>query len=285
MTELLQLLVFGIVLGSILALGAIGVSLVFSIMRFANFAHGDLMTIGAYLALLLVAGLGWPVLLALPLAAAGAALVAIAIDQSVFRHLRGRSALVLLISSFGIALVLRSVVQLIWGVDTHVYTAAIQLPIVIGGVRIRPDHLTIGAASLLLVTLVWLFLQKSRLGKAMRAMADNADLARLSGIATERVILWTWVLGGGLAGAAGVLLAMDTRLFPLVGANQILPIFAAAILGGIGRPYGAIAGGLTIGIASEVSTLAIDPSYKPAVAFAIIVLVLLVRPSGIFAGR
>jgi branched-chain amino acid transport system permease protein len=203
----------------------------------------------------------------------------------VFRRLRGRGSLVLLISSFGMALLLRNVIQLVWGVDTKVYDPGIQLPIVLGGVRIRPDHLTIAAAALVLVTLVWFFLQRTRMGKAMRAMADNVDLARVSGIDSERVILWTWILGGGLAGAAGTLLALDTRLFPLLGANQILPIFAATILGGIGRPYGAIAGGFVIGIASEFSTLFITPVYKPAVAFAIMVLVLIARPSGIFAGR
>jgi branched-chain amino acid transport system permease protein len=285
MAEVLQLLVFGVVLGSVLALGAIGVSLVFGILRFANFAHGDLMTVGAYVALALVAGLGRPLLAALPLAAAGTALAAVAVDQAVFRRLRGRSSLVLLISSFGMALVLRNVIQLAWGVDTKVYDPGIQLPIVAGEVRIRPDHITIVAAAGVLVTLVWLFLQKTRMGKAMRAMADNVDLARVSGIDSERVMRWTWILGGGLAGAAGVLLALDTRLFPLLGANQILPIFAATILGGIGRPYGAIAGGFVIGIASELSTLFITPVYKPAVAFAIMVLVLVMRPSGIFAGR
>jgi branched-chain amino acid transport system permease protein len=285
MADILQLLVFGVVVGSVLALGAIGVSLVFGILRFANFGHGDLMTVGAYVALVLVASLGFPLLIALPFAIAGAALAAVAVDQTVFRRLRGRGPLVLLISSFGMALVLRNVIQLMWGVDTQVYDPGIQLPIVIGEVRIRPDHLTIVGAALFLVTLMWLFLQKTRTGKAMRAMADNVDLARVSGIEAERVILWTWILGGGLAGAAGVLLALDTRLFPLLGANQILPIFAATILGGIGRPYGAIAGGLVIGIASEMSTLVIEPVYKPAVAFAIMVLVLIARPSGIFAGR
>ncbi|HVL36907.1 MAG TPA: branched-chain amino acid ABC transporter permease [Burkholderiales bacterium] len=283
--EILQLLVFGVVVGSVLALGAIGVSLVFAILRFANFGHGDLMTVGAYVAFVLVAGLGFPLLVALPFAIAGAALAAVAVDQTVFRRLRGRGPLVLLISSFGMALVLRNVIQLVWGVDTKVYDPGIQLPIVVGDVRIRPDHLTIAGAALVLVTLMWLFLQKTRTGKAMRAMADNVDLARVSGIDAERVILWTWILGGGLAGAAGVLLALDTRLFPLLGANQILPIFAATILGGIGRPYGAIAGGFVIGIASELSTLVIEPVYKPAVAFAIMVLVLIARPSGIFAGR
>jgi branched-chain amino acid transport system permease protein/neutral amino acid transport system permease protein len=119
----------------------------------------------------------------------------------------------------------------------------------------------------------------------MRAMADNPDLARISGIDTEKIILWTWGLGALLAAAAGVFLGLDTRLLPDMGWFILLPVFAAAILGGIGKPYGAIAGGFIIGIAQELSTLVIDPSYKAAVAFAIMVIVLIVRPTGIFSGR
>jgi branched-chain amino acid transport system permease protein/neutral amino acid transport system permease protein len=123
------------------------------------------------------------------------------------------------------------------------------------------------------------------MGKAMRAMSDNEDLARVSGIDSEKVILWAWIIGGGLAAAAGVFLALDTRLNPQLGRNLILPLFAATILGGIGKPYGAIAGGMVIGIATELSTAFIEPAYKPAVAFAIMVLVLVHRPSGIFGGQ
>lgn len=123
------------------------------------------------------------------------------------------------------------------------------------------------------------------MGKAMRAMADNPNLARLSGIDTERVILWTWILGGALAGAAGVFLGLDTRLHPEMGWTLLLPIFAAVILGGIGKPYGAIVGGLVIGIAQETSAYLISPAYKPAVAFAILVIMLIFRPTGLFAGR
>jgi len=116
-------------------------------------------------------------------------------------------------------------------------------------------------------------------------MSDNMDLALVSGIPSERVILVTWAVGGGMAAVAGIFLGMDTRLHPVMGWSLLLPVFAAAILGGIGRPYGAIAGGMVIGLAMEMSTMVINPTYKPAVAFALMVLMLVVRPQGLFKGN
>ncbi len=284
MTDLLQLLVFGIVFGSILTLGAIGVSLIFGILRFAHFAHGDMMTVGAYFALIFVAQAGWPIYMALPAAMIGAAALAILIDQSVYRRLRRTAPVILLISSFGMALLLRAAAQLIWGTDNQVYQPGINVPYVVFDIRIKPDHLVIVGASVILVFAFHLFLKMTRMGKAMRAMSDNVDLARVSGIDSERVVIWTWVIGGALAAAAGVLLALDTRLNPQLGWNVLLPIFAATIVGGIGRVYGAIAGGMFIGIATELSTAVLLPAYKPAVAFTLMVLVLILRPQGLVRG-
>ena len=285
MIELIQLLIFGLVVGSMIALGAVGVSLLFGILRFANFAHGDMMTLGAYLALVAVGPLALPMWLGFPAAMAATALVVVLIDQLLFRRLRRTAPVILLISSFGVALILRSVIQLVWGPDNVVYSPGIVLPWRIWGLRIRPSHVTILATTAALVVLLHLFLKHSRTGKAMRALADDPDLARITGIDTERVVIWTWIVGGGLAAAAGIFLAIDTRLNPLLGWNLLLPIFAAALLGGIGRPYGAIAGGFVIGIASEMSTMWILPVYKPAVAFVVIVLLLLVRPTGLMRGQ
>jgi branched-chain amino acid transport system permease protein len=285
MSQFLQLVSFGVVLGGIIALGAVGVSLIFGILRFANFAHGDLMTLGAYLALVGVGPLALPMYAAFPLALAGTAAVAVGIDQVLFRRLRRTAPVILLISSFGVALILRSAIQLVWGPDNIVYSSAIQLPWRFAGLRVRPDHVTILAATVGLVVLLHLFLQRTRMGKAMRAMSDDPDLARITGINTERVVVWTWILGGALAAAAGIFLGMDTRLNPLLGWNLLLPVFAAALLGGIGKPYGAIAGGFVIGIATEVSTMFMEPVYKPAVAFALIVILLIVRPTGLVRGK
>jgi branched-chain amino acid transport system permease protein/neutral amino acid transport system permease protein len=284
-TNVLQLVLFGVVLGGIIALGAVGVSLIFGILRFANFAHGDMMTLGAYLALIVVGPLALPMYVAFPLALAGTAAVVVGIDQVLFRRLRRTAPVILLISSFGVALILRSAIQLVWGPDNVVYSSAIQLPWRFAGLRIRPDHVTILAATIALVVLLHLFLRYTRMGKAMRAMSDDPDLAQVTGIDTERVVIWTWIMGGGLAAAAGIFLGMDTRLNPLLGWNVLLPVFAAALLGGIGKPYGAIAGGFVIGIATEVSTMFMEPVYKPAVAFALIVLLLIVRPTGLMRGK
>ena len=286
MIDLLQLFIYGIVLGSIIALGAIGVSLIFGILRFAHFAHGDLMTLGAYFALAGVAGMGLPMLGAFGLALAATAAVAVAIDRLLYNRLNQVSPIVLLISSVGVALMLRSLVQMIWGPDNEIYASGISQPWVFaGGLRIQPTQVLIivGAAGLMLA--LHLFLQRTRLGKAMRAMSDNPDLARLSGIDTQRVIILTWIIAGVLAAAAGIFLGMDTRLHPTMGWKLLLPVFAAAIFGGIGKPYGAVAGALVIGLAQEFSTLFLPSAYKPAVAFALMVIMLIWRPTGLFGGK
>lgn len=285
MTEFLQLTVYGIVLGSIVSLGAIGLSLVYGILRFPHFAHGDLITLGAYLSLMVVTTLNAPVLLALPVGVAGTAAAAVAIDQVLYRRLRKVAPVILLISSVGVALILRSLIQLIWGPSNQVYETGIQFPWRVMGVGIKPDHLIIVGGAALLVVALHLFLQKTKMGKAMRAMSDNADLAQVTGIRVNNVIIWTWIIGGGLAAAAGIFLGMDTRLHPVMGWRLLLPVFAAAILGGIGKPYGAIVGGLVIGLAQEYATVVISPSYKPAVAFALMVLMLIVKPTGLFGGK
>lgn len=284
LTDLLQLLIYGLIYGSIIALGAVGVSLTFGVLRFANFAHGDLMTFGAYIALAVYVGLYPSLWVALAVALMATAALAVAIDQSLFRRFRRSNPLILLISSFGVGLMIRSVIQLIWGGDSQVYVPGIQLPYRFWDLRIKPDHVNILVGAVLLVVALHLFLQKTRIGKAMRAMADNPDLARISGINTDRVIIWTWVMGAALAAAAGFFLGLDTRINPDMGWFILLPVFAAAILGGIGKPYGAIAGGYIIGITQELSTLALSPAYKPAVAFALMVAILIVRPTGIFRG-
>ncbi len=283
--EIVQLFVYGVLLGSIIALGAVGVSLTFGILGFANFSHGDLMTFGAYIGFLIYTQLALPFWLALAAAIVATAIVAVAIDRVLYRRFRQRQSIVLLISSFGVALILRSLIQMIWGPDTRLYETGITIAERYWGIRIKDDQLLIIVLALLLVALLHGFLSYTKIGKAMRAVADNADLARLSGIDTERVIMWTWVIGGGLAAAAGVFLGMDTRLQPDMGWFLLLAIFAAAILGGIGKPYGAIAGGFVIGIVMELSTLVLPTEYAPVVPFAIMVGMLIVRPTGLFAGR
>lgn len=310
-----QTLFYGLILGSILALGAIGLSLTYGILNFANFAHGDVMTFGAYFALVYHVGLGWPMWLAFTSALASTALLALAIDRSLYRRFRSAKPVTLLIASVGVALILRNTLIFAWGPQEQWYQRGIQFPMrsslellewLLGWlpfgsawverltfldfalpVAVKRTHALIILVTLLLVALVHIFLRYTKMGKAMRAMADNADLARISGIHTERVVAWTWVLGSALASAAGIMLAMDTRLQPDLGWTLLLSLFAATILGGIGSIYGALVGGLVIGITSELSvdvlsgTLGISATYKPAVAFLLMIAILLIRPAGI----
>lgn len=281
--DILQLTYDGLVLGSILALGAIGVTMIFGVLRFAHFAHGDLMTVGAYIALVFV-HLGWPIWVAALPAIALTAVVAVVLDQLFYRRLRRVAPVILLISSFATALMLRALIQIVWGPDNQVYEKGISIPYRVAGLVITPDSLKVLAGAAIMVVLVHLFLAHTRMGKSMRAMSDNMDLARISGIPVSRVIIWTWVFAAALTAVAGILLGMNTRLIPTMGWNALLPIFAAAILGGVGRPYGAVLGGLIIGLAMNLSVVFIPSAYKLAVAFVIMIAVLILRPQGLLKG-
>jgi branched-chain amino acid transport system permease protein len=274
-----------LVLGSIYALGAIGISMIYAILRFAHFAHGDVLTLGAYFALEMVRDSTLHPILSIPVAMVGTAAVAVGIDWAFYRPFRKSRPIIMVIASFGVALMLRSAFQLIWGIDDKYYWG-IQPPLEsLAPFAIGAKHLYMAAAVIVLISATHYLLAYTRTGKAMRAMSDDPDLARVTGIPTERVVIWTWIVGAALAAAAGVLLGMDTRVRPDMGWNLLLPMFAAAIVGGLGRPYGAIAGGLVIGGLEELSTLVIPGDYKSAAAFAVMVLVLIFRPQGIFKGR
>jgi len=191
---------------------------------------------------------------------------------------------VMAMTSLGVAIALRGLVQVIWGAESEQYPRLsklqYQLPM---DVRIPPDWIFIGALTVILVLALYLFLTRSKMGKAMRATSDNLELARVSGINTERVIWWTWAIGAALAATAGVLLAVfQALLYPDMGWEILIPLFAAVILGGIGNPYGALAGALIIGVTAEVSTQWLTPAYKPAIAFGIMIVTLLLRPRGLF---
>ena len=286
-------LVPGLVLGSIYALGAIGLSLTFGILRFANFAHGETMTLGAYFAWTLVQFTGWHPLAVLPIAMVLTVLVVLGIDKGFYKPLRASPTIMLMIASFGMMLMVRSVVQFVWGVQIKAMVPGIQMPIVMfDWLRISPKHVTIVISAFVLMFAVHYLLMHTKIGKAMRAMSDSPELARLTGINTEHVITATWIIGAALAAAAGILLAVDTHVETMMGFKLLLPIFAATILGGIGRPYGAVAGGLVIGLAEELSSYPwigieplLNPGYKAGVAFAIMVAMLIWRPSGLFRGR
>ncbi|PSQ05878.1 branched-chain amino acid ABC transporter permease [Halobacteriales archaeon QS_6_71_20] len=308
--SVLEHLANGLVFGSIIVLASIGLSLVYSIAGFANFAHGDTMTVGAYTALVtfgFVGTLGAEVLglplgffLALVVGVAVAAVVAVATHLLVYEPLEVDS-IGLLITSIGVAFVYRGVIQLGFGTDFTEFRIPLLRPIealVPYGIRMTRHDVAIVASAVVLVAGLHALLQYTDLGRKMRATADNPSLARVSGIRTDRIEIWTWVIGAGLAAAGGVFLGLYNNVSPRMGFDILLVVFAAVILGGIGSVYGAMAGGLLIGVINQLTPvlprlgrefplvpegfgIPIGVEYANAVVFLIMVAVLLVRPSGI----
>ena len=288
---MLELTVYGIVFGSIIALGAIGLTLVFGIIRFANFAHGDLVTMGAVLAFLFNAsplGPGWHVLIAaipaILLVAAFGGLQEIGMWRPLRR--RGTGLVSLIVVSIGLSFVIRYVVLVAFsGLPRPYNDYAIQNDIQLLGITTVPKNLIIITFTVVVLALVGLFLIKTKLGTAMRAVADNADLAESSGIDVSRVILVTWIGGAGLAGLGGVMFGISEQVQWDMGAKLLLLIFAAVILGGLGTAFGAMLGGFVVGVAVEMSTLVIPVEFKQAIALGILVVMLLMRPQGLLGSR
>jgi len=261
------------------------------------------MSLGAFLALVsltLLRGLGipdspfgplsfgLPMMLAFFIALLLTALAAIVIDRILYLRLRRTGPIVLLIAAVGMSFCLRNIIQFIWGPQPQYYFKAIQITrkIPLLGIRIKPDEVFIIIVVALLVISLHFFLQKTKMGKAMRAASDNMELARVSGIDTEKVIMWTWAIAAALAAAGGILAGIEDKFItPDMGWQMLLPIFAAVILGGIGNPYGAMAGGMIIGLSGEISTAFISTAYKPAVAFIIMVIMLIIKPRGLFGTK
>jgi branched-chain amino acid transport system permease protein len=298
-TSVLQALADGVLTGAIVALGAIGVTFTLGIMRFANFAHSELLTWGAYLALVVVGfigpgtptgplSFGWPLLVAALIAAVLTGLAAWAIDALVFRRLRRRGAmpLTMVFAAFGAALVMRHLVVLVWGHESRYYTRELQMAVeLLPGVRMLPDQIFIVGLALAAMVALHVFLARSRTGMAMRAMAESPALAQVCGIEVEAVMRLTWIISGALAALAGVFAGLTPQLHPEIGFNLLLSLFAAAILGGTGSLVGAVVGGFLVGLGENLSLLVISPGYKGAMPFLLLLAILIVRPQGIFGDK
>lgn len=283
--QLLQLTVNGLAVGSIIALAAVGLTLTYGILRLPNFAHGDFLTLGAYLTLL-VNGLGLNIWLSLLLGIGATVLGVLASEKLIWQPMRDRRATptTLIIISIGLALFIRNSIIFIWGGGNQRYDLPVATAVNLFGINIVYYQLPVLALTLAAILGLHYLLQNTKIGKAMRAVADDIDLARVSGINVEQVVIWTWIIAATLTALGGGMYGLITAVRPNMGWFLILPIFAAAILGGIGNPYGAIAGAVVIGIAQEVSTFWLPPEYKLGVALFVMVLVLLIRPQGLFRG-
>jgi neutral amino acid transport system permease protein len=289
-SELAQLGANGLVTGSILAMAAVGVSLVYGILRIVNFAHGDYLTFGAYIALLVNVGWQGHIVLAAVGAVVVTALFATVLEFALWRPLRRKQAglFSLFIAAIGLALVLRHVIFLVADARPRRYGVDVFQVYEVGPIRLSQSQAVAVGIALSAIVLVGLMLARTGLGKAMRALADDRSLAAVAGIDVDRTVVVTWALAGGLAGVAGLLQALILNAFnPNFGSMLLLPVFAAVVLGGIGSAYGALVGGLVLGLVMEVSTWSAlaggaPPVYKPVVAFAVLIIVLLVRPQGVF---
>jgi len=293
----IQAAILGVSVGAVYVLGASGLSLTYGIKKFANFAHGDMMTVGAYVAFALtdpVEGFGQPLILGVIAAILAVAFLGIFLELAIFRRLERREPVAALIASVGVALVLQNLLSLTFGGDPKQLPVPIPADISPGfGLSVNPvkEGVTLVVAVALIIFL-HILLKYTTLGKAMRACADDLDLARSSGINTRNVILWTWGISGALAAVAGILVAIIVNLTPFVGFFLLLFIFAAVIIGGIGNPYGAMLGGLIVGLVQKLSSVVLTAlqtakvleggsAYEPAGAFLAMIVVLLLRPQGI----
>lgn len=320
MAQLLTYIWDGLVVGLSIGLAGIGLSMTYSILNFANFSHGDYVTAGAFSGWgvsWLLAGLGtsWgagqlflldgavstrdlsigilstplQILAGLVVAVAATVALALLLDRIVYKPMRDEGGIALLIASIGVALALRYLIVVFFGESTRGLTAGeptLRVPAGVGSVTVSAHQVTLVAIAVTLMLGIHIVLQRTKLGKAMRAMADNEDLARVTGIPTERVIRYTWIIGGGLAGASGYLIALERGTLSFqMGWLLLLLIFAAVIMGGIGSIYGAMFGGVIIGIARNLSFIWLPTDFGQAAAFLLMILVLLFRPSGLFGGK
>ena len=293
LVDLANHLINGLVEGSVIALPALALTLVMAIGRFPNAATGDVLTLGAYLAVgvqaaLIASGVQASLanMAAATLAAAlGCALVSVLAWYCIFRRLSRAAMVASLLASIGLAFLLRSLITLVAGHDQRTFTLPLTRAWNFSGVRLLPSDLAIALIAAVVLALVFAWLRFGRSGRLLRAIADNPDLARLSGIRSQRLMVLLWALAGALAGVGGVLLGVKSVVMPELGWELLLPAFAAMILGGIGSPGGAVAGALLMGVGQELSVPLVGPSYKIAVAFGVLVLVLLVRPAGLFGRR
>ncbi len=285
----LQLTVEGIKFGAIIAITAVGLSLVFGTTRLINFAHGEFVTFGAVMAYFLsVSPIDLPLVVAGLLAMGLTALLAGAVDLTVFRPMRRKSAGMIqqFIVAIGLALVVRHVLLVFFGSRRKGYDQYnLQTALDFGLFRITPRDLVVTILAFVIMGLVAFMLQRTRIGKAMRAVNDNVDLASASGINVQRVVLTVWVVGGALAGLGGVMFGLTQTVFTNMGFQLLLLMFAAVILGGLGNAYGAMLGALVIGLVAQYSTLWFPSSLQNMWALLVMILVLLFRPQGILGRR
>ncbi|MCX5493384.1 branched-chain amino acid ABC transporter permease [Kaistia dalseonensis] len=286
--QLAQLTINGLITGTILGLTGVGLTLVFGIQRLANFAYGEYLTTAAYIAFIANVVFGLDLVSSALLAMAGGALLALLLHFLVLKPLRGRGLVAMSLITVGLGMMLRNVIFLVAGPQIRSLDIDQTRVFDLGLIRISPGQaLAIGIA-IVVAPAVALFLSRTTIGKSMRAVADNRDLAAVTGIDVERIGTYVWLLAGALAGIGGVMLAIVQGTFnPNLGTQILFLIFTTIVLGGIGNAYGALIGGVVLGLVMELSTWegfagGLEPRFKSVLAFVVLILLLLYRPQGLF---
>ena len=282
-----QLILNGIIAGSVYTLVAVGFAVIYRTVRFFHFAHGVVFTAGANFTYLFKALLGWPIIVAIPTSIGLCAMLGVIIETSVYRPLRHKSSssLIQLLASLGIYIVLQNILSMVFGDDTKtIRSSIVKEGINILGAMITPVQITIIIVSLLLVATCFLFLKYTKVGQAMRAVANDPELANMSGIETDRVILYTFAIGSALAGIAGILVALDVDMTPTMGMNALMMGVVAVIIGGMGSVPGIAMGALLLGMAQQFGVWKIGTQWQDAIAFVVLLIFLLFRPQG-FLGK
>lgn len=283
-----QLLLNGIIAGSIYSLVALGFSLIYQTTRFFHFAHGAIYTFGAYFAYFFSIQLGFDRLIAFPLACLSACVIGVICEITIYRPMRKKRAtdLTLLIASLGLYIVLQNIISLVWGDDTKTMRAG---EVVEGhevfGARITDIQIMIIVTSLVLISLISLMLSQMRAGKALRALANDPELARLSGISSNRYIMYAFAIGSFLAAVAAIMISFDTDMTPTMGFNALVKGVIAVIIGGVGSLPGAALGGLFLGLAENLGVYWLPSKWQDTIAFVILIAFLLFRPYGILGKK
>lgn len=283
--EIVQLLLNGIMAGTILAIPAIGLTAMYAVLRFPNFALASHATAGAFAGYVANVTFGLPLIPSLFFAFLLAGLLGLVSDEAVLKPFRAMGSITTAIGSIALTIAIESLIRFAFANELRGYDLPISRDWLIGGVRIGPQQLQNLGISIVVMAMVFAFLRFTRIGTAMRAVADNPMLADIKGIDANTVARIVSFGGMGLAGLGGMLIGLDTSIDPLTGFRAMLSIFAAAVVGGLGSIPGAVVGALVVGIGEELCLLVLSPSYRSAVGFLAILIVLVLRPRGILGQR
>ena len=278
----MQIIFNGFVTGIVVTLPALAITLLFGVLKFPNFAVGSMLTLAAYIVFTFNVLFGLSLLFSTIITAIIFGFLLILIDQLTFAKLRGSSSITLMVCSLGLGFVLENIARLMYGNNAKSFAIELARPFLFMDIRMNREQIVTIIVSTIAMIFMYVLLKHMPIGRAMRAVSDNPSLSLVRGIDSPLIIKWTWFISGVLLTIGGVLIGMDRAIEPPMGSSYLIVIFAAAILGGLGSPLGAFVGSLIIGIVSELSTLVIPPNYRIGIPLAVIALILIFRPQGIF---